>query len=151
MIESPTRWKTNGLPRKGWTLLDVVDEGFGQECEWCGTAIRYVHYIFHPETNQNSSCGCVCAEHLTEDYVTGRKRESKLKQKHTRLHRFLNSPRWYRLLPKYNLYRLDKRILIYKKNNHFMLKIHDLWGKKKYSTEEEAKIAAFNYLFTSRN
>lgn len=46
MADDVTRWKKNGLPREGWKLIDVIDyEEVCQQCDWCGTDLRYVHEI----------------------------------------------------------------------------------------------------------
>jgi hypothetical protein len=35
----------------------------------CGTAIRYEHILWHPESEQLVTAGEVCASHLVEEYV----------------------------------------------------------------------------------
>jgi hypothetical protein len=74
------RWLIPGMPRRGWVLLDTYDLGEpSHECEACGyPAVRYVHAIAHSEF-RDLAVGCVCAEHLTEDYVTPRQRETTLR------------------------------------------------------------------------
>jgi hypothetical protein len=73
-------WKLPGMPRRGWTLVDVEDLGEPvHTCEACGkTEIRYVHTIAHPAF-RNLDVGCICAEHLTEDYVNPRRQEQELR------------------------------------------------------------------------
>ena len=36
-------------------------------CTWCGTVLKYVYYLKHPEGHE-TTCGEVCANHLSEDY-----------------------------------------------------------------------------------
>lgn len=41
--------------------------------------IRYVHYMEHPDYYQTLGVGCVCAEHMEEDYAAPRAREKRLR------------------------------------------------------------------------
>jgi hypothetical protein len=73
-------WRIPGMPHRGWSLVDVeeLDEP-EHTCEACGkTEIRYVHTIEH-EDFRTLQVGCVCAEHLTGDYVNPRRRETELR------------------------------------------------------------------------
>ncbi|MDF3068534.1 MAG: hypothetical protein K0R38_4135, partial [Polyangiaceae bacterium] len=45
-------------------------------CEVCEAAtVRYVHWLTHPDYEQQLGAGCVCAGHLTEDPIGASKRE----------------------------------------------------------------------------
>jgi hypothetical protein len=45
-------------------------------CEMCESAeVRFVHYMTHPDYPETLGVGCVCAEHMEEDYVGPRIRE----------------------------------------------------------------------------
>ena len=53
---------------KGWTSYHVQDLGdLTGNCEACGTEIRYVHYLSHPE-HTGMAVGVECAGKLTGDY-----------------------------------------------------------------------------------
>jgi hypothetical protein len=70
--ENPSRWVNNGLPRKGWQVITCVcldPADAPTSCQWCGTELRHVFYLNHPDTGDQSIAGCVCTEHLTQDYV----------------------------------------------------------------------------------
>lgn len=80
------------MPHKGLTLEDVydvvedenesVDERNYETCEMCGNeTIRYVHVVSHPDVDHDFHVGCICAEHMTSDYITSRRREKELKQR----------------------------------------------------------------------
>jgi hypothetical protein len=59
-----------GMPRKGWHTVSTIDHGdISESCELCGTRIRHEHIIEHPQWPEFVSTGCVCAEHLSSDYV----------------------------------------------------------------------------------
>lgn len=156
--ENPSRWKIKDLPRKGWRLVDVIDtEDIANECEWCGTNIRYVHYLVHDEDNLVSTCGCICAEHLTQDYVNPRKMEKKLKSEVANKKRKLKKraedrelfPLYFKKNEKGNYWHKFERrifILIFKSGNGFRLKIGDEWGKKFYESWYDAARTAFDYV-----
>ena len=74
------KWYRTDVPHKGWTLvrvedvmegMDGCDESLYETCEMCGKEeIRYVHVLTHPEYEGQIRVGCVCAEKMTDDYVT---------------------------------------------------------------------------------
>lgn len=67
-------------PRKGWIWSGVIDHGdLIYNCEACGTKLRYEHILTHPES-ESMGVGCVCAEHLTEDYINPKRKENALKK-----------------------------------------------------------------------
>lgn len=75
------KWAQPGVPKKGWSCIDTSDlEEPSQICEMCeGSEIRYVHYMQHPNYPDVLEVGCICAEHMEQDYVRPKERESKLK------------------------------------------------------------------------
>ena len=70
---SENLWDDPGVPHKGYTSLGVTDlEEATHVCDVCGKEeIRYVHHLIHP-TAGLKDVGCVCAEKLTNDYITHR-------------------------------------------------------------------------------
>lgn len=68
--ESTARWVANGLPRKEWKIdwVEELERGNETNCDWCGTEIRFVYHLKHPEAVQRTISGCVCAGALTNDY-----------------------------------------------------------------------------------
>src|ERR1019366_9545434 len=78
------------LPRKGWILLSTLDHGSANfKCENCGNAhIRYKHLLENRRSGRRVIVGCVCAEHLTEDFTTPKLRERDLKGRVGRRLRF---------------------------------------------------------------
>ncbi len=75
------KWSDPGVPHKGWTCVDVEDLGEPSEtCEMCESAvIRYVHRMEHPDYAEELNVGCVCAEHMSGDYVGPKQRERELR------------------------------------------------------------------------
>lgn len=135
------------LPRKGWKLVDTIDkEEFpGGECAFCGTDYRYEHLIEHEDVTITYAVGVVCAERLTNDYVTPRKNERNLKSRNQKKVAWINSCKWKRT-DSGNLYRKDSSVLIYKNKNQWKVKVGEKWGKRKFKEPREAKIAVFDYL-----
>ena len=98
-------WNTPNVPHKGWKCLDVVDVRAGGEssdeanyesCEMCGhERIRFVHIMQNLEHLSELRVGCVCAEKMSDDYVTPKKRERVLLSRATRRKKWL-SRRWRR-------------------------------------------------------
>lgn len=167
-MEPKKKWKSNGLPRKGWRLVDVIDlgddltGGLPGTCEWCGTPYRYECIIEHSDGQYSSTCGRVCCEHLTDDYVTPRLKENQAKQNSAKKRRKIISEEkrrqklredwlWsgWKTSKKGNLYRFDPVpvIIFYQPNGTFKLKIADTFGSRDYLNYPDAQIAAYDYLF----
>lgn len=75
------KWSEAGMPKKGWSCVGIEDLGEpSQLCEMCeSVTIRYVHYMEHGQTTESLAVGCVCAEHMEEDYVRPKERERGLR------------------------------------------------------------------------
>jgi hypothetical protein len=91
------KWIVEGVPHKGWTCDMVTDlEEDRMVCAMCEIAeIRYVHTMRHPDYPDPLGVGCVCAEHMEEDYVGPRLRENRLRARARRL-RSWDRRIWYR-------------------------------------------------------
>lgn len=70
------KWSIPGVPHKGWTCTSVEDLGAPDEtCEVCETRdIRYVHHMQHPDYPESLAVGCICADHMENDYEGPRSR-----------------------------------------------------------------------------
>lgn len=87
-------WEQPGVPHRGWIAIEVYDLGdLGAICEMCEVQeIRYVHVMKHPD-HPDLEVGCICAEHMSGDYVGPRRREADLKNRANRRKKWL-SRRW---------------------------------------------------------
>ena len=48
----------------------------------CGQEkIRYVHILQHPNFSGELRVGCICTEHMTDDYINPQKKERELKNR----------------------------------------------------------------------
>lgn len=141
-------WHSN-LPRKGWIETDVIDtQNYGLVCcEFCGTKLRYVHEINHPELAQKYNAGCDCAEKLTDDYVGPKTSEDRLRKRAGKKLRWIKSPKW--VLIDYDWHRTDRKVVIFKTEcgSAWKLIIGGRQGKIHYPTLIAAKIAAFDYIY----
>jgi hypothetical protein len=80
-------------PSVGWELLGREDSGdLCENCENCGTDIRYVFHIWHPAW-EALAVGEFCCDHLTGTEIASNFIESQ-RRFQSRLMRFLESPRW---------------------------------------------------------
>ncbi|MHB9140402.1 MAG: hypothetical protein ACYC25_00815 [Paludibacter sp.] len=151
----PNYWKTQGIPHKGWRLINVIDIREDGQSEWdtnyescmmCGNEkIRYVHIVSHDEVAEEFSVGCNCAARMTDDYVNPERREAELRN---RANRRIN---WSKKQWKYS--KSDNLFLNYE--NHFLLVFKDKYSakfkiridervsKKTYDDIDLAKIAVF--------
>ena len=86
------KWSEPSVPHKGWSCVDTEDLGEpSHTCEMCEFAeCRYVHYMEHPDYPQVLGVGCVCAEHMEEDYVAPREREKRMRSRASRRSRWLS-------------------------------------------------------------
>lgn len=90
------KWGQRGVPRKGWEWVGSEDlEDERQICEMCEFAeIRYVHYARHDNYPDTLGVGCICIEHMTEDYVGPRKHERSLRHNARRRLNFPKRKQW---------------------------------------------------------
>lgn len=154
------KWSEPNVPHKGWSCVDVEDLGSPSEiCEMCETTeIRYVHCMTHPSYNCTLRVGCVCAEHMEEDYVNPRRRERQLRNAAQRKKKWLS--RHWAISAKGNSYLNTDgfNIIIFEKSNGcWGGKLTDrrtgksLLSKHTYASEDQAKLAAFDAMIHLKN
>ena len=156
------KWSEPGVPHRGWICVDIEDLGEpSQFCEMCESAeIRYVHYMQHPEFPETLGVGCICAEHLEDDYVNPRLREKRLKSK-SRRRRTWSRRKWnvsskgnpYINMEGFNITVFPKQG---KKGQCWSLCVSDRqsgakqFGKRRYRSEEDAKKSALDALLWAK-
>lgn len=149
-------WNQPGIPHKGWLLIDVIDvreEGQAAEetdyetCMMCNNErIRYVHILTHDEVNGEFRVGCICAEKMTNDYITPKRLENGLRNKAARRANWVNKQWKNSKNGNYYLNKDGHLLLIYrdKIKRTFKCAIDKTWGKKTFATLSQAKAAIFN-------
>ena len=82
------------IPEDVWEYVGCTDLGglYGI-CEFCGTEIRYEHYIYHPDYGEYMSVGCHCSDKLT-GINTASQNDHVMHLNEQRLQRYINSPKW---------------------------------------------------------
>lgn len=65
-------WNKQGVPRKGWSCVNVVDSGHASsKCEMCGNSnLRFVHYLEHDSYEGQLKVGSECSAKLADNYST---------------------------------------------------------------------------------
>lgn len=131
-------------PSSGWIILhsDLEDNTPSEiiECGYCTKDIRWHVTIYHPEWGE-LIVGTECAENLS---LGDEIRE--IKSFNRRLRTFIASPRWKKTQKGIKIEYNEYYVLIYEKNNGYMLKINNIWGKITYDNIECAKIKAFGVI-----
>jgi len=148
-------WKQPGIPRKGWTLLHVIDireDGQSESdtdyetCMMCGNEkIRYVHVVEHSEVSSEFRVGCSCAEKMTEDYVNPARREKDVRNRSSRLLNWTKK-QWKKSKNGTYYLKIEERLLLIfqdKKTSKYKVKIGDTFGEKAFDKIEKAKVAVF--------
>lgn len=143
--------RTPDVPQKGWNLEDVLDVRFDEDraygeyddCQFCGhEQIRFVHILSHRDYSDRIRVGCVCAEQLTEDYVTPKRREYELRGRAARRERWLT--RKWKLSRKGHEYlntRDGHNVGIFEVGvGRFKAWIDDRRGRIEYASAERAKL-----------
>ena len=153
------KWSQPSVPKRGWTCVEVEDlEQPSQLCEMCeSTEIRYVHHMEHPGYPETLAVGCVCAEHLEQDYVQPREREKRLKNSARRRKSWID--RVWKVSAKGNTYiNTDGfNITVFLQAGSWKLVISNREtgksqpGRKSYETKEAAQAAGFNALIWAKN
>jgi hypothetical protein len=78
IAKSLGKWSQAGFPHRGWTCVEVEDNGqAGPICEMCESRrIRYIHHMSHPDVATSLACGCVCAGYMEGDLAAARRRDA---------------------------------------------------------------------------
>lgn len=149
-------WNIPNIPHKGWILqyvydvranCETIEETEYKTCMMCNNErIRYVHVVYHQDSSEELEVGCICAEKMTNDYVTPKRREKELRNKANRKRNFI-SHQW-KLSKNGNLFtkKDGHHLLIFKdrKSKKYKCKIDSHFGMKSFESVLEAKKAIFN-------
>ena len=137
------------MPRSGWISMggDDLGEYPADTCEFCGTDLRHIFLIQHPNWG-SMSVGTVCHDKLTgtSDAREFHDRSEKLGQK---LKRFVSSPRWEKL--RSGELAIEQQNIWLRVAPHgagFRVLMDAAVGKTEYPTILEAKMKAFELIET---
>jgi hypothetical protein len=118
--------------------------------------IRYAHYMEHANYPDVISVGCVCAEHLEQDYIRPQQREGRLKSA-ARRRKTWAARKWYVSARGNSYLNTDGfNITVFQRGAGFRLSVssretnNTYWGRKDFPSEEAAKTAAFDALMWAK-
>jgi hypothetical protein len=146
------------LPRKGWVWAGINDNEAGNfKCQNCHFPhVRYEHELKNNKTGLRITVGCVCAQHLTDDFTNPKLRERDLKGRAGRRWRWptLN----WRFSGKGNLYlKKSGKVIVLRRGPHGGWAVS--YASKDsfdpewisvggwYDSADEAKLAAFDSIY----
>jgi hypothetical protein len=147
------KWTQAGVPRKGWTCVDIEElEEQDHLCEMCEARhVRFVHVMEHPRYEDVLRVGCVCAGHMEENVAGARKREVGFKGERSRRKRWLS--REWRISTSGNEFLNTNdgfNIVVYRKGAIWGARVehrssnYQRTSKLPYQTQDQAKLAAFD-------
>lgn len=152
------KWSQPGVPQRGWTCVDVDDLGEpSQLCEMCESVdIRFVHHMQHPDYSDILAVGCVCAEHMEQDYVRPKEREKRLRSAASRRRTWAN--RQWRVSERGNPYLNSEgfNLTVFSRGSRWTVSVanrangNSRIGVKTYESMETAKAAALNALLWAK-
>ena len=133
-------------PKFGWEHVGWDDlEDLVGTCECCGTSIRYVFMVQHPNWRA-MEVGEICCDNLTSSQVASGMMESKRRYSE-RLKRFVSSPRWSaRPGDVKHITQKGLNIEVVPSDQVFRLRIEWQPGKKTFATVLDAKIKVFELI-----
>ena len=145
-------------PKTGWIYEEEYDtEDYGAEqCELCGTYLRYVHVLRHPDWGF-IMVGCECANNLLNNTIASDK-EKERKERAEKWKRYMDSPKWKSRKNGY-FYKNNKgRIIIWNNRGKYKLcyqlydnnedvEFYPTRGDGTYSSLREAKEKGFDILY----
>lgn len=148
------KWGQKGVPRKGWEWVGSEDLGDDrQTCEMCEFAeIRYVHFARHDNYPETLEVGCVCIEHMTEDYTGPRRHEKSMRNSARRRANFPDRKQWRTSRNGNPHIDLDgHHVVITPRGGGWAVSINPpgcpgewIGGRKVYANERAAKLGAFD-------
>jgi hypothetical protein len=132
-------------PHDGWDYVgeDDLEDRVGN-CENCGTSIRYVFTVFHPNW-EILNVGTKCCDNLT-----GNKRATEYRKFQDRIDRFIKSDRW-KVSTRSSTHRIKQHghyVSIWRYNGLYHIKIHGIKSRFTYATLKDAKKRAFTVIET---
>lgn len=153
------KWSQPGVPHHGWRCVYVEDlEEPSEICGMCESAeIRFVHYMKHPDYPGELGVGCVCAEHMEQDYVAPKEREKRLRTKARRRMTWAN--RQWQVSAKGNPYLNTEgfNLTVFRQGSYWSFRVANtsddeavVYSRRRYQTEEEAKHATLDALLWAK-
>lgn len=135
-------WNKTSIPHKGWMNIGSIDlEEATHVCHMCGKEeIRYVHTMYHPEVDDYFQVGCVCAEKMTNDYVTAKQQLTEMKKKTVWISRNWKKLDMFEYEEKSFNSKYGRMIVgIFRVDDHYRYHIDDTLLKAQFANKQEVK------------
>jgi len=156
------KWSLAGVPHRGWSCVYVEDVEEDQlTCEMCESSeVRFVHYMKHQDYPNELAVGCVCAEHMEENYQDPKHRERKIRNKARRQVSW-DKRKWLISAKKNSYLNVEGfNIVVYEKidqqGKYWFYKITNhatgnaAFPRRRIATEQEAKSASLGGLIWAK-
>lgn len=114
--------------------------------------VRYIHYMEHPDYPETLAVGCICAEHMEDDYVRPKQRESGMRLIARRRKSWATKKWRISQLGNHFVNTEGFNLTVYERAGGFGISVarrgtdRHQTGKKSYPTQEGAKAAALSAL-----
>lgn len=134
------------MPRGDWECIGSHDLGdLIGECELCGTDLRYLYLVQHPNWPA-MEVGTDCCDHLTVSTDASEHLNAHKKQA-DRVKRFVSSPRWKTgAAGAITIKQGGFIIAIIKSGEAFRIVLDGTRGKSNYATILDAKMKVFDFI-----
>lgn len=128
-------------PESGWEYVGEDDLGglYGT-CDRCGTNLRYVFFVQHPNW-ESMSVGTVCCDDMTCTQIASEKRKYD-----DRLKLFIKSKRWTEADKRFRIKQKQIEIQIIPANSGYSIHMNSKKGKTAYPTLDAAKTRVFDFI-----
>lgn len=128
-------------PDSGWEYIGEDDLGdLAGNCELCGTAIRYVHYVLHKHWEQ-MGVGTNCC-----DALTGTREATEARRRLGRFRRFLASSKWKRKHGCHTIKHRGFRLTVVIEPTGCRLAVDHVQGQNRYESVLHAKEFVFDFI-----
>jgi hypothetical protein len=142
-----------GRPKVGWSCTGIEDAGEAAFiCEYCGTHIRFIHEMSHPDYPDALRCGVVCAGRMQGHPAAAHAREALFKSSLPRRARWL-SRKWRRSRAGNEFLNTGGfNVVVYPVAGGYGARVLNRWtdwerrAPRVYPTEREARLAAFDVM-----
>jgi hypothetical protein len=148
------KWARADVPHRSWVCEDIEDAGAPDfTCEMCETIrIRYLHLMVHADYPAQLRCACICAGKMEEDPAGAHAREAAFKSTLARREKWLTR-KWRRSRAGNEFLNTNGyHVCVFPMRGGYGARCEHRWSdwqrlsQRVYSTESQAKLAAFDVL-----
>jgi hypothetical protein len=153
------KWAQKNVPHLGWVCVSEYDakENSGEliVCEMCeAMEVRFVHVMANERFSGQLECGCVCAAHMSGEKKQAEDRDRRMRARASRRANFHKRKGWKVSRAGLAHIQVDgfHFVVSEDKGGGFRIGAKDArderytWGRRRYSTVQEAKTGCFDAL-----